>query len=314
MAIMDRCADETDAYLLLEELRWHGEPVCAHCGHDKAYFLAPKNGVSRATGPKKTQSVRRVWKCARCRKQFSVLTGTIFHGTKIPLRTWLLVLAQVCSAKNGISAREVARMHEITPESAWHMVHRIREAMKLDPLAGILTGTVEADELFHGGKPQNRHASDPRPRGAQTKKSIVFTIVHPESGEARSRIIPNVNSGTLRKALEEHVDPSRTTLHTDNFMGYFTAGWGFQQHKSVNHAHGEYVRGNVTTNRVEGFFSQLARSIDGTHHAVSHKHLERYVTHFEFMYSTCKLNDSARMRRLLGQVTGRRLSYRSLAG
>lgn len=83
----DQVVDEADAYRLLEELRWHGTPVCPHCGHEKAYFLKPRNGTTRATGPKKTMSSRRVWKCASCREQFSVLKGTIFHGTKVSLRT-----------------------------------------------------------------------------------------------------------------------------------------------------------------------------------------------------------------------------------
>ncbi|MDQ4132159.1 MAG: IS1595 family transposase [Actinomycetota bacterium] len=159
--IADQVRDEHDAYLLLEELRWRGKPVCPHCGHDKAYFLTPKGGT-RGTGKpkpdgKRTQSVRRVWKCAKCRKQFSVLTNTIFHGTKVSLRTWLMVMVQMSSAKNGISAREVEHLHGVTPETAWFMLHRLREAMKRDPLAGLLTGTIVADETYIGGKPKNRH-------------------------------------------------------------------------------------------------------------------------------------------------------------
>ncbi|HEX2273997.1 MAG TPA: IS1595 family transposase [Acidimicrobiales bacterium] len=159
--VADQIRDEHDAYLLLEELRWHGKPVCPHCGHDKAYFLTPKGGT-RGTGKpkpdgKRTQSVRRVWKCAKCRKQFSVLTGTIVHGTKVSLRTWLMVMVQMSSAENGISAREVERMHGVTPETAWFMLHRLRESMKRDPLAGLLSGTIVADETYIGGRPKNRH-------------------------------------------------------------------------------------------------------------------------------------------------------------
>jgi transposase-like protein len=154
--LADHVHDETDAYQLLEELRWHGTPVCSHCGHDKAYFLKPRNGVTRSTGVadaegKRTQSVRRVWKCAKCRKQFSVLTGTIFHGTKIPLQAWLMVMVQMSSAKNGISGREIERMHGLTPETAWYMLHRLREAMKREPMVGLLSGTIVADETFIGG-------------------------------------------------------------------------------------------------------------------------------------------------------------------
>lgn len=158
--LADHVQDEHDAYVLLEDLRWHGTPICSHCGHDKAYFLKPRNGVARGTGMpkadgKRTQSVRRLWKCAKCRKQFSVLTGTIFHGTKISIRTWLTVMVQMSSAKNGISGREVERMHGLTPETAWFMLHRLREAMKREPLVGLLAGTIVADETWIGGKPKN---------------------------------------------------------------------------------------------------------------------------------------------------------------
>ena len=128
-------ATEADAYLLLEQLRWDGHPVCPHCGvKDMAWYIRPLNGASRKTRTG-TLSQRRVWKCGACRRQFSVLTGTIFHGSKIPVRTWLLVIFEMCAAKNGISAREVERKYELTPKSAWYLCHRIREAMRRDPLA-----------------------------------------------------------------------------------------------------------------------------------------------------------------------------------
>ena len=218
--LADHVQDETDAYLLLEELRWHGTPVCSHCGNDeKSYFLTPKNGT-RGTGAKKadgqrTQSVRRVWKCARRRKQYSVLTNTIFHGTKIRLRTWLFVMVQMCSAKNGISAREVERMHGVTPETAWFLLHRLREAMKREPLVGMLTGVVVADEAFIGGKAKYMHKSNPR-RPEQKQgglgKAAVLSLV--SDGEVRSQVIPDVTGATLRKAIAEQVDMAATTLHT----------------------------------------------------------------------------------------------------
>lgn len=153
-----RVTDESDAYLLLEELRWGKDRdrlACPHCGNEKAYFLTPKGGA-RGTGMpkadgKRTQSIRRVWKCAACRKQFSVLTGTIFHGTKVALADWLTVMVLMCAAKNGISAREVEGLIGVTPETAWFMLHRLRESMKRDPLVGMLmpgatrTGSIRPD-------------------------------------------------------------------------------------------------------------------------------------------------------------------------
>ena len=154
---------EADAYLLLEKLRWGGSPdACPKCGTvGRTYFLNPANGTSRKTRTGNV-SERRVWKCGHCKRQFSVLTDTIFHGTKIPIVTWLLVIFDVCSAKNSMSAWEVHRKYGITPESAWHMVHRIREAMKREPVAGLLRGAVQADETWIGGNPANRHRNDPR--------------------------------------------------------------------------------------------------------------------------------------------------------
>jgi transposase-like protein len=229
--LADRIHDEHDAYLLLEELRWHGNPVCAHCGHDKAYFLNPKGGT-RGTGlpkadGKRTQSVRRVWKCAKCRKQFSVLTNTIFHGTKVSLRTWLTVMVQMSSAKNGISAREVERMHGVTPETAWYMLHRLREAMKRDPLAGMLSGTIEADETFVGGKPKNRHQQGKKRPGTSKghaghnpdHKTAVLALVNRETGEVRSRVIPDVTGATLAPAIGDQVKASGSHLKTDGWAG-----------------------------------------------------------------------------------------------
>lgn len=204
LRLADRLRTEADAYVLLEELRWGDRPICPHCGSvGSHYFLNPQNGRSRKTRTS-AASKRRVWKCRDGRKQFSVLTGTIFHGTKIPMRTWMFVIADACSAKSGISAREIERKYGLTPRTAWHMMHRLREAMKREPIAGLLSGRVVADETYYGGKPSNRHGHDPRQhvqgRGAGDK-IVIMALVSRETGEVRSQIIPNVRRETLRKAL-----------------------------------------------------------------------------------------------------------------
>lgn len=323
-----RVRDEADAYVLLEELRWgseHERLSCPHCHHNKAYFLRPRTG-QRVTGPARKDGTRphtqrRVWKCAKCRKQFSVLTGTIFHGTKVSLATWLTVMVQMCSAKNGISAREIERMHDVTPETAWFMLHRLRTAMEREPLAGMLGGNggvVIADETFIGGKPGNRHRQHGTKRygtGAQADnppKIPVLSLVDKQTGEVRSRIIPRVDGSNLRKAIAEQVDMADTVLHTDESASYKAFAHEFSAHESVSHSAGEYVRGQVTTNRLEGYFSQLKRSIDGTHHHVSHEHLPRYLAEFDFRYGTRKLKDHERLQRMIGQAEGRRLTYRPL--
>jgi transposase-like protein len=149
-------SDEDRAYQFIESMRWPNGPICPHCRSERAYFLQPKNGVDRYTRTGHATQ-RRVYKCAACRKQYSVLVGTIFEGTKIPLYKWLLAIHMMCSGKNGVSAHELHRHLEITYKSAWFMAHRIRKAMERQPLAGLLTGTVEADETYVGGKPRKRH-------------------------------------------------------------------------------------------------------------------------------------------------------------
>lgn len=310
--------DEEAAYALLEELRWPTGPVCPHCGHDKAYFLTPKDKEGRRTGPGAKRSVRRVWKCAKCRRQFSVLTGTIFHGTKVPIADWLTVMVLMSSAKNGISAREVERQLGVTPETAWFMLHRLREAMRRENvLTDTMEGVIVVDETYIGGDPENRHKSartKPAKSGRGTDKTAVVALVEKHSGEAAARVVPNVTGETLAQVMkEERVDPRRSILWTDSLPAYERLGRKFVAHETVNHADDEYVsKTGAGTNLAEGFFSQLKRSIDGTHHHVSREHLQRYLDEFSFRYSTRKLKDSARLQRMVDQAKGRRLSYKPL--
>ncbi len=317
-ALMAQVPTEADAYELLETLRWESGVVCPHCGSVAAhYFLNPANGTSRKTRTGAT-SQRRVWKCKDCRKQFSVLTGTIFHGSKIPVRTWLFVIFEMCASKNGVSAREIERKYDLTPKTAWFMLHRIREAMKREPLAGLLSGVIAADETWIGGIPSNRpkHKRPLRKRWevVQTDKTAVVALVHPESGEVRSRVIPNVKGSTLRKVIEENVEMAATTLVTDELKSYKMLRGEVKDHVSVNHTRNLYVRDGFTTNHVEGFFSQLKRSIDGTQHHVSVEHLPRYLVEHDFRYSTKHLSDSDRMKMLMDTTGSRRLTYKPLTG
>lgn len=148
-------SDESAAYELLESMRWANGPECPHCGSvDNAYFLSG----ARRTSTGKVSS-RRLWKCAECRKQFSVLVGTIFERSQVPLSKWLMALYMMASSKNGVAAFELHRTLGVTNKTAWFMLHRIREAMKRGELAETMTGTIVADETWIGGKPSNRHAS-----------------------------------------------------------------------------------------------------------------------------------------------------------
>lgn len=302
---------EADAYKFIEDLRWpDGEPVCPHCGSKrKHYFLKPRNGQSRKTRTG-TATQRRVWKCADCRKQFSALTGTIFHGSKIPVRTWVFVVFEMCSSKNGVSAREIERKYDLTAKTAWFMMHRIREAMKREPMSSLLSGRVVVDETYIGGKPSNRHKDKGR-RGRMgfTDKTPIVSLVSRETGEVRSKVVPSVSGENLRAALAGEIEPERTVLHSDMGWEAARAHIPLAGHEMVNHNRDEYVRGDVSTNQAENYFSQLKRSVDGTHHHVSVDHLPRYLAEFDFRYSTRKDTDTERMGKLARNVAGRRLTY-----
>lgn len=155
---------DTDAYLLLERLRWgsDGPQACPKCdAAGRQYFLNPKNGSSRRTRTGR-QSARRVWKCGHCRRQYSVLTATIFHGTRISMRTWLLVIFEFCASKNPVSAWRISRKYKVTNEAAWHMLHRIEQAVRCEPVATLTDGSVQVDEAWIGGEGRTTAPCGPR--------------------------------------------------------------------------------------------------------------------------------------------------------
>ena len=308
---------ESEAYELVERLRWRGHPVCPHCGTERVVYLTPKAPEGRKTRTG-TVSERRVWKCNQspCRKQFSVLTGTIFHGTKVPLKIWLAVVVEMCANKNGMAAREIERKYGVAPKTAWHMAHRVREGMVRRSPHSLL-GIIVSDETWIGGDRSNRH-KDVRTMergfgydGGKTDKTPVLALINAATGEVRSAVVPRVDGTTLRKVMSEQIDMGGSVLWTDEGTHYRKLGQEFAAHQTVNHSEDEYVGPlGQTTNRAEGYFSQLKRSLDGTHHRVSVEHLPRYLAEFDFRYSTCKLTDDERVSRLMGQVDGRRLSYK----
>lgn len=311
--LASRLVDEADAYEFLEELRWAGKPVCPHCGNDdKCYYLVPKDTEGRKTRTG-SRSERRVWKCAKCRKQFSAVTGTIMHGTKIPIRTWVLVIFEMSASKNGISSREIERKYDVQPRTAWFMLHRIREAMKAEADLDFLVGEVEVDETYYGGK-LRRHGRKGTGTGPVSNKVPIVTLISRETGEARSQAIERVTAESLTAVVRQHVSKD-AVLMTDGHKGYLGVGSELAEHHRVNHDVGEYARTTANgrragINRTEGFFGQLKRSIEGTHHFVSTDHLHRYLAEFDFRYNTRTMTDTARMQRVIDQAAGRRLLYR----
>lgn len=313
LQLIDRIPKDGAAYRYLEDLRWGDAPECAHCGSGRVTFLNPANGTSRTTRTG-AATQRRLWKSKDCRKQFAVLTNTIMHGTKIPVRTWVLVLYEMCAHKNGVAAREIERRYGLSPKSAWFILHRIRDAMDGDGISVMGTGVVKAAETWIGGKPSNRH-DHKKGRGGQgkTDKTPLVSLINVETGKVRSRVVRRVTGDSLARVLAENVDIPAAELVTDESGAYFKIGGHFADHRTVNHGQGEYVAADgSTTNDVEGYFSQLKRSLDGTHHHVNVEHLDRYLAEFDFRFSTRKVSDAERVRALAGQMGGERLSYRPL--
>jgi len=290
ISLASKIPTEANAYRYLEELRWDGDPVCPHCGVIGGhYFLTPENGVSRKTSSG-SLSQRRTWKCADCRRQFSVLTGTVMHGSHIPLRTWIFVYFEMAANKNGIAAREVARKYGLQPKSAWHLTQRIREAMKAGSLVPM-TGTVVADETYVGGNPKNKHQQgrEERPVGRKAGgllfKTGVFSVVNKDTKEVRSWIITETSSRSVGELLRQNTDLEHTVLFTDASVIYHAVGKTFASHETVDHSAREFVSpSGASTNQIENYFSQLKRSLDGTHHHVSKKHLARYLAEFDYRY------------------------------
>ncbi len=293
--------DEAAAYAFVEERVWGGTRVCPHCGvADKS---SPMKGKSTRIG---------TYKCYACRKPFTVKIGTIFEGSHIAMRDWLVAIHLMASSKKGISANQLHRTLGITLKSAWFMAHRIREAMKRNddlftPPMGGKYKVVEADETYVGRKPGTKVR-----RGAGHKNAVV-ALVERESGEVRSFHVPDVRGETLRKVIARHADP-KSHFRTDELAAYTEIGWNFASHEAVKHSADEYVRGSAHTNTIEGYFSILKRGIDGVYQHVSEEHLKRYLAEFDFRYSNriaVGVDDEDRTSRIVTGAKGKRLTYRT---
>jgi transposase-like protein len=283
------CADERAAVEFMEEQRWGGEVSCPKCGVvGESYQMR-----DRKTGERQADFR---WRCKACKKQFTVRVGTILEDSPIPLRHWCYAFWAACASKKGISSKQIERMTGLSYKSALFMTHRIRWAMAPDNESlPPLTGTVEADETYVGGKPRHPRREPGRPRKGiapdfKDRKTPVIAAVQ-RGGGVHARVVTDVTPITLHQAVREMVDTS-ARLMTDERQAYKKIGRDFAGgHHTVRHGIHEYARGDVTTNTIESFFAILKRGIVGTYHAVSKKHLHRYVNEFAFKYNTRGVED-----------------------
>jgi transposase-like protein len=290
--------DADKAREALEAERWPDGPICPHCGViGEATRLETEEGT-------KTHARKGLWNCNACRKQFTVTIGTIFEDSHIPLNKWLLAIHLMCASKKGMSAHQLHRMLGIGYRAAWFMAHRIRHGMAENPLPSFkMKGPVEVDETYIGGKEHGRRG---RP-GASSKKTPVLALVE-RGGRVQSMPMERVTAENLREVIGKRVRKD-TRIMTDEFQSYRHALGKYPKHEMVTHSAGEYVRGDVHTNTVEGYFSLLKRGIHGTFHHVSKHHLHRYLAEFDFRYNAREVSDAERAQSALKGI-GKRLMYR----
>lgn len=305
--------DETAARQYVEALRWPDGPVCPHCGETERFYKTKREGRYR---------------CAArdCRKDFTVTTKSVMEASHIKLTTWLMGFYLMASSKKGVSAKQLERQLGVTYKTAWFMAHRIREAMKqggLDvPPMGGGGGVVEADETYYGqidneretrttGQAYKAHGGR---RGPANKRAIVSLVER--GGSVRSFHVPTADKKTVTKILVENVS-REARLHTDESRLYGDARDHVSQHETIRHTWGEYARGDVTTNSVEGYFSVFKRGMRGVYQHCREKHLHRYLAEFDFRYNTREklgFNDMDRSDLAVKGAQGKRLTYRRTNG
>ncbi len=292
--------DEAAAFEYVEAHLWPNGPTCPHCGNADTARIGRLQGKTTRPGLRK---------CYACRKPFTVRIGSIFEDSHLALHLWLQVIHLMSAGKKGISTRQIQRMLNCSMKTAWHLTHRIRAAMTpadTGPM-GSEGGTIEADVTYVGRKPNTKV------RRGTGHVNAVFTLVQ-RDGTARSSHIPNVRASSIGRVLEKHAS-RKAHLQTDEARVFKEMGFNFASHQTVNHSQDEYARGDVYTNTVEGFFSILKRGVYGTYQNISEHHLHRYLTEFDFRYSTrpaLGIDDSTRAGLMVKGGKGKRLTYETV--
>jgi transposase-like protein len=290
--------DETKAREWLEARVWPNGPVCPHCGSTSDDVTA-LNGKAHRPG---------LYQCAGCREQFTVTVKTVFERSKVPLSKWLAALFMMTASKKGVSAHQIHRSLGISYKTAWFLCHRLREAMRTGGFApmGGSGKIVEADETFIG-----RLEGQPKRRTGYGHKNVVLTLVE-RGGSARSFHIAGTSIADIAPIVRKNV-ARESTLMTDEWRSYQQLGDEFASHGTVEHGAKEYVRGDIHTNTIEGYFSVFKRGMKGVYQHCSEKHLHRYLAEFDFRYSNragLGVNDLMRAEIAAAGIKGKRLTYR----
>lgn len=294
--------DEAAAYAWVETRVWPNGPFCPHCGE--------KNRIGKLKGKSTRIGVH---KCYGCRKPFTVKVGTVFEASHVPLHVWLQAIFLLSSSKKGISANQLHRTLDVTLKTAWFMAHRIREAMRdgnLAPMGGA-GGIVEADETYFGPKDTVTTRTKRGKPGLASKRAVVALVQR--GGSVRSFHVERATEAAVTDIVQANV-AREARLFTDESRLYGDAAKLVAEHDVVKHSVGEYVRGEVHTNSVEGFFSIFKRGMRGIYQHCSERHLHRYLAEFDFRYNyrvKLGVDDVARSEQAIRGIVGKRLTYQT---
>jgi transposase len=249
----------------LMEVQYGGtEITCPSCGVEHAKFHLMRK--------------RKAYACQECGHHIYPCAGTIFHKSRTPLTKWFLAMYLMTSTRSGVAAKELERALGVTYKTAWRMAHELRKLMASADYAGPLSGHVEADETFVGGKQTRREYYR---KGGKTNKTVLFGIVERDGGKLRAGPIPDVTNYTIEPIIAENVQLG-STISTDEAPVYNHLLMGGYHHGSVNHSDNEYVKGIHHTNTIEGHWSHFKQAIAGTHIHISSKHMWKYVSEFNY--------------------------------
>lgn len=290
-------SDQQTCLDLVVQLRWPDGPVCPRCASKEYRFI-------------KTRSL---WECKGCKKQYSVKVGTIFEDSPVKLDKWLCALWMLVNCKNGISSYEVGRSLGVTQKTAWFMLHRLRLALHNKSFENKLSGEVEADETYIGGKARNMHYDKQKKvlkAEGSFRKAVVMGMIE-RKGEVRAKVLNTASARLLTHSIREHIEPG-STVYTDQLASYKGVGLDYA-HRVINHAE-TYVKGNVHTNTIENFWSLLKRGIKGTYVSIEPFHLFRYLDEQTFRFNARKRSDQDRFMSAASMLSGKRVTYQQLIG